>query len=211
MSRSQIHSYSPHTAAIRPVMLYEDGLEYENCQSFSTNPERFYEEILTPNSMTAEDPWKKQQQPVMSISLPTPPSTPEKNCQRLRTSKILDPSIMSLSFNNNYYSSRVQQSPNSNLQVVPDTITGDDVQDIIPFLTDLGNRSMASPNFFPDSSHAQHKHSPPPCKQTTDNLVSSPSSYHTDHISICGFSDNEQNYLPTSRLYNDPGNEGNSF
>ncbi len=185
-------------------MLYEDGLDYENCHNFSGNAERFYEDILTPGSMANEETWKKLP---LSIGLPTPPSTPEKSSQRLRT-KMLEPSIMSLSYN---YNSQMQASPNSNLQVVPDTITGEDVQDIIPFLTDLGNRSMASPNFFADAScvqgHAsiQPKLSPPPCKPV-ENLTHSPSSYTNDAVSVCGFSDGE--YQQQTHLYND-GKEGN--
>ncbi len=209
LSCSQIHSYSQATA-IRPIMLYEDGLDYENCHNFSTNPERFYEDILTPGSITSDEPcWKKMQ---LSVGLPTPPSTPEKNSQRIRSSKMLEPSIMSLTYNNNYHFTQVSQSPNNNLQVVPDAITGDDVQDIIPFLTDLGNRSMASPNFFSDAScipgsvSIQQKPCPSPCKPI-DSLTHSPSSYPADNINVCGFNENEQSYHSNTNIYND-GKEG---
>eukprot|EP00794_Sanderia_malayensis_P018023 gene18023-19828_t len=212
-------------------MLYEDGLDYENCHhSFSSNPERFYEDILTPGSIaqTTEENsspcWKKMQLGIGG--LPTPPSTPEKNSQRHRNSssaKMLEPSIMNLTtLHMNNYSSfnqhMSQHSPNNNLQVVPDTITGDDVQDIIPFLTDLGNRSMASPNFFSDASCIQQPHpvtvqqklsSPsPPCKPI-DSLNHSPISYPTENITICGFNDTEQQaFQGNATLYND-AKEGN--
>ena len=186
-------------------MLYEEGLEYEQCQNLSVAAERFYEDIFTPTSMTNEDPWKKTP---MSVGLPTPPSTPEKSSQRIRNTKVVEANILTMNYNNNFYHSPVHQSPNSNLQVVPEGITSDDVQDIIPFLTDLGNRSMASPNFFDNAvsqgqCNSQTKRSPPPA----ESIAQSPT-YHTEHVSVCGFHDTEQSFSHTNSIYADCSSEG---
>ena len=176
-------------------MLFEEGIDYDQCQSLSTAAERFYEDIFTPTSMTSEEQWKKISS---SVGLPTPPSTPEKCPQRLRNNmKLVDSGSM---LNINYYNSPVQQSPNNNLQVVPDTITGDDVQDIIPFLTDLGNRTIvASPHFFETnnqgSCNSQTKQSPPPCTPS-DSIVHSPS-FHA-----------EQTFNHSSSIFSDCSSEG---
>ena len=196
----------PSQRYYRPArMLYEEGLEYEQCQNLSVAAERFYEDILTPTSMTNEDPWKKTP---MSVGLPTPPSTPEKSSQRIRNTKVVEPSILTMNYNNNFYHSPVHQSPNSNLQVVPEGITSDDVQDIIPFLTDLGNRSMASPNFFDNAvsqgqCNSQTKRSPPPA----ESIAQSPT-YHTEHVSVCGFHDTEQSFSQSNSIYADCPSEG---
>lgn len=155
--------------------------------------------------MASEEPWKK---PPMSVGLPTPPSTPEKCSQRLRNNmKLVDSSALNLQF----YASPVHQSQNNNLQVVPDAITGDDVQDIIPFLTDLGNRSMASPNFFDTTAsqgqcNSQAKHSPP----LSDNVNHSPS-FHADQNGVSQFHDTEQSYNHSSNIFSDCSTEGKSF
>lgn len=185
-------------------MLFDDLLDYDQCQNFSINAERFYEDIFAPTSMTSEEQWKKQ--PPMSAGLPTPPSTPEKCSQhRLRSNmKLIDSGALNI----HYYSSPVHQSPNSNLQVVPDTITGDDVQDIIPFLTDLGNRSIASPNFFDTTANQGHcntqtKRSPPP----SDSVVQSPS-FHADQNSVAAFHDSEQTFGHSSGIFSECPSEG---
>ena len=176
------------------MLFDEGGIDYDQCQNLSTAAERFYEDIFTPTNMTSEEQWKKLSS---SVGLPTPPSTPEKCSQRLRSNmKLVDSSVLNIQ----YYTSPVQQSPNNNLQVVPDTITGDDVQDIIPFLTDLGNRSIASPNFFESnatqgSCNPQTKQSPPPCTPS-DNIVHSPS-FHA-----------EQTFTHSNSLFSDCSSEG---
>lgn len=183
-------------------MLFDEVFEYDQCQNLSVAAERFYEDVFTPANMASEEPWKK---PPMSVGLPTPPSTPEKCSQRLRNNmKLVDSSALNLQF----YASPVHQSQNNNLQVVPDAITGDDVQDIIPFLTDLGNRSMASPNFFDTTAsqgqcNSQAKHSPP----LSDNVNHSPS-FHADQNGVSQFHDTEQSYNHSSNIFSDCSTEG---
>jgi len=175
-------------------MLFDEGIDFDQSQNLSSAAERFYEDIFNPSSMTNEEQWKKISS---SVGLPTPPSTPEKCPQRLRNNmKLVDSSVLNM----HYYSSPIHQSPNNNLQVVPDTITGDDVQDIIPFLTDLGNRSIASPNFFETNvsqgtCNSQAKQSPPPCTPS-DSIVRSPSFQA------------EQTFTHTGSIFSDCSSEG---
>ncbi|XP_065070496.1 transcriptional regulator Myc-A-like isoform X2 [Rhopilema esculentum] len=186
-------------------MLYDEGLDYEQCHNLPVAAERFYEDILTPNGMSGEDLWKK---PPMSVGLPTPPSTPEKSSLRLRGSlKLIDTNALNM----HLYNSPVHQSPNNNLQVVPDAITGEDVQDFIPFLTDLGNRSMASPNFFDTAvsqgqCNSQTKRSPPPCTPS-ESIVHSPS-FQAEQNNHCGFQDPDQSFTHNGCLFSDVTTEG---
>lgn len=199
------HQSSQHARPADSRMLFDEVFEYDQCQNLSVAAERFYEDVFTPANMASEEPWKK---PPMSVGLPTPPSTPEKCSQRLRNNmKLVDSSALNLQF----YASPVHQSQNNNLQVVPDAITGDDVQDIIPFLTDLGNRSMASPNFFDTTAsqgqcNSQAKHSPP----LSDNVNHSPS-FHADQNGVSQFHDTEQSYNHSSNIFSDCSTEGKSF
>ena len=188
-------------------MLFDETFDYDQCQTLSTAAERFYEDIFTPTSMTSEEQWKKTP---MSVGLPTPPSTPEKCSQRLRSNmKLVESNVLNI----HYYNNPVQQSPNNNLQVVPDTITGDDVQDIIPFLTDLGNRSIASPNFFETNANqgqcnSQTKQRPPACT-SSDSVVHSPS-FHAEQNGVAAFHDTEQTFNHSSSIFSDCSSEGKS-
>ena len=199
-------------------MLYEDGPELEQCQSFPTpvDPnERFYDDLLNSPTIPSEEPWKRNQ---FSLGLPTPPTTPERlHCPpRLRNPKGVEQPIMNInSYNTNPYCDSRLQSPNSNnLQVVPESIPEQAVQEILPFLEDLESKSMSSPNFYCETVSSQQQPClSPPSSQVTDTYSQAPVSYQQptvvdQTIALGSFSESpEHTPFQQNQLYSDCPNE----